>query len=195
MNKNIIKKTKFIPFEHIKPQKNTLTTKDIIGQSLSGSSTRAWNKENKLQNLNKPKYFYQRKKVIDKKIDFSEVDNFDYGDNIIQTKIHEPTKNINKINNTNKTNTCSKKNLDYSKIKNQEFKYNMDIDVSCDLRGNCTRLSNEHMNREKETIENMRFDFLTKNFQDPDKIVLPFPRGGELTREKYIKSQNSRIFN
>lgn len=192
MNKNIIKKTQFIPFEHIKPQKNTFTTKDIIGQSPSGFR----NKENKLHNLTKPKYFYQRKKVIDKKLDFSQVDTFDYGDNIIQTKIHESTKDINKINNTNtNTNTCSKKNLDYSKIKNQEFKYNMDMNVSCDLRGNCTRLSNEHMNRKKETLENMRFDFLTKNFQDPDKIVLPFPRGGELTREKYIKSQNSRIFN
>ena len=182
MNKNIIKKTQFIPFQHIKPQKNTLITKDIIEKNPSGF-------RNKDSKLHKPKYFYQRKKVIDEKFDF---DYFEYGDNIIQTNIHESTKDIN-TNNTN--NTCSKKNLDYSKIKNQEFKYNMDMNVSCDLRGNCTRLSNENMNKEKETIENMRFDFLTKNFQDPDKIVLPFPRGGELTREKYIKSQNSRIFN
>ena len=188
MNKNIIKKTQFIPFQHIKPQKNTLITKNIIEKNPSGFR----NKDSKLHKPNKPdkpKYFYQRKKVIDEKFDF---DYFEYGDNIIQTNIHESTKDIN-TNNTN--NTCSKKNLDYSKIKNQEFKYNMDMNVSCDLRGNCTRLSNEHMNKEKETIENMRFDFLTKNFQDPDKIVLPFPRGGELTREKYIKSHNSRIFN
>jgi hypothetical protein len=56
--------------------------------------------------------------------------------------------------------------------------------VNNDLRtGSATRLTNATFKKQKEELIVDRFQYLTKNFQDPNKIVLPFERGGECTRK------------
>ena len=45
-----------------------------------------------------------------------------------------------------------------------------------------TRLDNNNFRKNRETIIQNRFQFLTKNFQDPNHLILPFARGGEITR-------------
>ena len=64
------------------------------------------------------------------------------------------------------------------------FKFG-NLDVSNDIRhGTNTRLDNNKFRRNKEKIVDNRFDFLDRNFQNPNNIVLPFARGGENTRVK-----------
>jgi len=59
------------------------------------------------------------------------------------------------------------------------------LDSSNILRyGESTRLENKNFKKYNETIKNNRFEFLDRNVQNPDNIVLPFPRGGENTRSK-----------
>jgi len=50
-----------------------------------------------------------------------------------------------------------------------------------------TRLNNKGYKKEMESRDMMRMEFLDKNFQDPNKLILPFARGGEMTREKYSR--------
>lgn len=160
----MIPKTKFKPLDHIKPNKNFHNTNTII-------------QENNIRCIKEPQYFYKKKKVIDNNTT-QESYNFDYSNDKQEIKpLFNPYQNNN-----------NKKNLDLTKIQNQKFTFNRDINVCSDLRGNCSRLSNKQFNYEKESIENDRFQFLTKNFQDPNKIVMDFPRGGDTTRKtKNIK--------
>lgn len=65
-----------------------------------------------------------------------------------------------------------------------------DINQENIIRSQFSRLDTLQFQKEKESIINDRFQFLTKNFQDPNKLVLPFPRGGEITREKYYKNMD-----
>jgi len=61
------------------------------------------------------------------------------------------------------------------------------VDLNNQFRdGESTRLSNETFHKNQESYINERSDILTKNYQNPDNIILPFPRGGEITR----KSEN-----
>jgi hypothetical protein len=59
------------------------------------------------------------------------------------------------------------------------------LNISNEIRkGNASRSDKESF---KEYIENkqffdFRFNYLDKNFQNPDNLVLPFPRGGDSTR-------------
>jgi hypothetical protein len=64
--------------------------------------------------------------------------------------------------------------------------------ISNDFRnGNSTRTNTrEH----RETIESRqffdyKFNYLDKNYQDPNHIVLPFPRGGDTTRRETKNEQ------
>ena len=49
--------------------------------------------------------------------------------------------------------------------------------------GQSTRLSNEKFFKNQESQINERHDIITKNYQNPKNIILPFPRGGENTRK------------
>lgn len=65
-------------------------------------------------------------------------------------------------------------------------------DVDNFLRnGESSRLSNNEYLIDRESSINDRSDFLNKNFQDPKNIVLPFPRGGEITRQQTQLVENN----
>ncbi len=62
--------------------------------------------------------------------------------------------------------------------------------VSNDIRnGKSTRLSNSKFQEIQESTINNRTDIIFKNYQDPKHLILPFPRGGEITR-KSLQSNN-----
>lgn len=69
------------------------------------------------------------------------------------------------------------------------------MNISNDIRfGNASRSENKEFKRniEEKTSFDFQFNYLDKNFQNPNNLVLPFPRGGELTRKVYT---NLREFN
>ena len=56
--------------------------------------------------------------------------------------------------------------------------------ISNDIRnGQSTRLDNNDFFKNQESILNERTDYITRNYQNPNNLILPFPRGGELTRK------------
>jgi len=58
------------------------------------------------------------------------------------------------------------------------------LDVNNLIRnGDSTRSSNDNFNKNIESSINNRVDLINKNYQDPNHIILPFPRGGEITRK------------
>ena len=56
-----------------------------------------------------------------------------------------------------------------------------------------TRLDNNNFRKNRETIIENRFQFLTKNFQDPNHLILPFARGGEITRSNEDDKPNTLV--
>ena len=49
--------------------------------------------------------------------------------------------------------------------------------------GHSTRLSNDSFFKNQESHINERQHIITKDYQNPQNIILPFPRGGENTRK------------
>ena len=49
--------------------------------------------------------------------------------------------------------------------------------------GESTRLDNEIFYKKQESTINNRQDIIFKNYQNPKNLILPFPRGGEITRK------------
>lgn len=121
---------------------------------------------------NQLKYFYQKKHVIDK---------IETPQNIEKNFTNEKCLDINKLSGSKHYTKPLIKNIKVENIKE-------DINISNKIRSGFTRLDNPEFQKEKESYVNTRFQFLTKNYQDPNKLVLPFPRGGEMTREKYYKN-------
>jgi predicted enzyme involved in methoxymalonyl-ACP biosynthesis len=67
------------------------------------------------------------------------------------------------------------------------------LEVSNDIRyGDASRANTKEYKEEKESkqIFEYQFQYLDKNFQDPEHIVMPIPRGGEITRK-----QNQLVIN
>jgi hypothetical protein len=61
------------------------------------------------------------------------------------------------------------------------------LNVSNDIRnGEDSRLQNHKFKKIKEAEVIDRFEFLDKDIQNPHNLILPFPRGGEITRKKPI---------
>jgi hypothetical protein len=59
--------------------------------------------------------------------------------------------------------------------------------VSNDIRtGEDSRAQNNKFKKIKEAEVIDRFEFLDKDIQNPHNLILPFPRGGEITRKKPI---------
>ena len=59
------------------------------------------------------------------------------------------------------------------------------LNVSNDIRnGDSSRLNTKNLKRQQESSQlfEFQFSYLDKNFQDPQHIVMPIPRGGESTR-------------
>jgi hypothetical protein len=60
------------------------------------------------------------------------------------------------------------------------------IDKINDIRnGNFTRLENDNFFKDRESSINDRRHILFKDYQNPQNIILPFPRGGEITRKSF----------
>ena len=69
------------------------------------------------------------------------------------------------------------------------------FNVSNDIRnGQFTRLSNDDFHLKQESNINDRRHILFKNYQDPKNLILPFPRGGEITRKSINKNKNLEKF-
>ena len=67
------------------------------------------------------------------------------------------------------------------------------LEISNDIRyGDASRANTKEYKEEKESkqIFEYQFQYLDKNFQDPEHIVMPIPRGGEITRK-----QNQLVIN
>lgn len=119
-------------------------------------------KNNEIQ---QPLYFYQKKKVCE----------------------NNQVADLNKCNNINNVNNA--KHYPIPLLNNKKIDFNeRDINVDNFIRGQCSRLDTPAFQEKIEQIDDMRLEFLNKNFQDPQKLVLPFPRGGEMTRKKYNKN-------
>jgi hypothetical protein len=61
------------------------------------------------------------------------------------------------------------------------------LEVSNDIRyGNSSRVDTKDYKeiRESSQLFDYQFQYLDRNFQDPNHIVMPIPRGGDTTREK-----------
>ena len=61
------------------------------------------------------------------------------------------------------------------------------LEISNDIRyGNSSRFDTKEFKeiRESSQLFDYQFQYLDKNFQDPNNIVMPIPRGGNTTREK-----------
>ncbi|ADO67225.1 hypothetical protein crov192 [Cafeteria roenbergensis virus] len=163
---NTIPKMKLQPVDRIiKNNNNHNLEQDINYDSYLKQPSITCLKENK---NNKPTYFYQKKRVT------------------------EPIETNNIKSNSNISNKHCSKHYPVPLIKNQPIRtdnVNNLIEIDSLTRGNCSRLNNDEFQREREANEDLRLQFLNKNFQDPNKLVLPFPRGGEMTREKYYKNQ------
>ena len=53
--------------------------------------------------------------------------------------------------------------------------------------GESSRIDKDKYNLKREGNINQRQDILFKNYQDPKHLILPFPRGGEITRRTHDK--------
>ena len=58
-----------------------------------------------------------------------------------------------------------------------------------------TRLDNNDFRKNREGVIENRFQYLNKNFQDPNHLILPFPRGGEITRSNEDDKPSSLVRN
>ena len=61
------------------------------------------------------------------------------------------------------------------------------LEISNNIRnGNSSRVDNKEFKelRESSQLFDYQFQYLDRNFQDPDHIVMSIPRGGNTTREK-----------
>ena len=91
----------------------------------------------------------------------------------------------------------SKKNLQFNRLPGTHYgpgKGIGNLDVLNDLRrGSATRLDSNQWKINKEQIINNRFEYLDRNVQNPNHIVMPFPRGGEMTRKSGNNKQEYNI--
>ena len=70
------------------------------------------------------------------------------------------------------------------------------LEISNNIRNsNSSRVDNKEFKelRESSQLFDYQFQYLDRNFQDPDHIVMPIPRGGNTTRDKIQLFNNSNI--
>lgn len=69
------------------------------------------------------------------------------------------------------------------------------LNISNDIRqGSSTRLDNTQIKISKEKEINNRYDLIDKNFQNPHNLILPFARGGEITRKSLKEKDNEEDY-
>ena len=135
-----------------------------------------------------------------------------YSDNNIitnETKLRSKLSNVNKNNferinkfdsinyNIPLQSKSNKKNVQFNRLPGTHYgpgKGFGNIDILNNLRnGSSTRLESEQWKKDKEMIVNDRFEYLNRNTQNPNNIVLPFPRGGEMTRKIKTNTKDYKI--
>jgi hypothetical protein len=70
------------------------------------------------------------------------------------------------------------------------------LEISNDIRnGNSSRIDTKEYKetRESSQLFDYQFQYLDRNFQDPNHIVMPIPRGGDTTRDKTQLLINNNI--
>jgi len=91
----------------------------------------------------------------------------------------------------------SKKNVQFNRLPGTHYgpgKGIGNLDVLNDLRsGSATRLDSNQWKINKEQKITNRFEYLDRNVQNPNNIVMPFPRGGEMTRKSGDKKEEYNI--
>lgn len=61
--------------------------------------------------------------------------------------------------------------------------------------GEPSRIDRDKYNLKIESNMNTRQDILFKNYQNPDHLILPFPRGGEITRKTHLNKDYKKPTN
>jgi hypothetical protein len=72
------------------------------------------------------------------------------------------------------------------------------LNIATDIRnGDSSRSNTKNFKKQQESLQllDFQFSYLDKNFQDPQHIVMPIPRGGESTRTKHQLNINSYTMN
>lgn len=68
------------------------------------------------------------------------------------------------------------------------------VDINNQIRnGQFTRLTNDTFFKNQESQINERHDIITKDYQKPENIILPFARGGEATRKSTNYSNKKTV--
>ena len=107
---------------------------------------------------------------------------FDY--NLYDNKMNNNLINNNIVNNKNKDNIdfyYTNKNI----CPGRGFG---NLNISNNIRNiNSSRINNKENKIEKEkiTMFDHKFQYLDKNVQDPTNLIMPIPRGGSSTRDKF----------
>ena len=72
------------------------------------------------------------------------------------------------------------------------------LNISNEIRNaNSSRFRENKIENEKIQMFDYKFQYLDKNIQDPDHLIMPIPRGGESTRKNNnnININNNNIYN
>jgi hypothetical protein len=70
------------------------------------------------------------------------------------------------------------------------------LNISNDIRtGEQSRSDNKEYKKKKESVQllDYQYQYLNKNYQDPKHLILPIPRGGDMTRKKNYNNLNNNI--
>jgi len=101
----------------------------------------------------------------------------------------------------NQLNENNKSNFYYTNIDKGAGRGFGNLSISTDIRnGNDTRYDNKEFKekREEQLFFDYKFNYLDKNFQNPNNVILPFPRGGDTTRKQnqlFTTEYKKNIFN
>lgn len=171
---------------HLKPNYNT-KTKFIIRDSYD-NVTNEWKKNNKKYNL-----------IDDETTLLTPANNSKEKLQIkLKDNINPKDYNLLYYNELNKNNES---NFYYTNIDKGAGRGFGNLSISTNIRnGNDTRYDNKEFKEKKEEqlFFDYQFDYLDKNFQNPNNVVLPFPRGGETTRKQnqlFTTEYKKNIFN
>jgi len=138
---------------------------------------------------------------------FNKMDVIDNETNLLTPGINSKDKVQLKLNNNIDPNNY---NLNYSNnVDNNNkvfFYYNNkdlgagrgfgNLNISNDIRnGNASRNNSKELKkiREQNTMFDFAFNYIDKNMQDPNHIVMPIPRGGESTRKNLELNKNTSM--
>ena len=107
-----------------------------------------------------------------------------YEDKINNNLINENLINNNIVNNKNKDNI----NFYYTNKNICPGRGFGNLNISNNIRNiNSSRINNREnkIEQEKTTMFDHKFQYLDKNVQDPKNLIMPIPRGGTSTRDKF----------